>query len=60
MQHPELPQKFLDMLYDVLDEKFHEEVYQMYLKGEKEAQEYKEYYYTELWKDLNHVTGGLA
>lgn len=60
MQRPELPQKFLDFLYTSLNEEFHEDIYQLYLKYERECQEYKEYYYTELWKELNHITGGQA
>lgn len=57
---PELPQKFLDILYTSLDETFHKDVYQMFLKAEQEKQEYREYYYAELWKTLNHETGGQA
>lgn len=60
MQRPELPQKLLDFLYTSLDETLHEDVYQKFLKAEREKQEYKEYYYTEFWKELNHVTGGQA
>lgn len=57
---PELPQKFLDILYTSLDGKFHQEVYELFLRGEQQKAEYKEHYYGEAWKKLNHVTGGEA
>ncbi len=57
---PELPQKFLDILYTSLDEKFHQDVYELFLKAEQEKQDYKEQYFSELWKTLNHETGGQA
>jgi len=57
---PELPQVFLDMLYKTLDEKFHEEIYSLFLGGERQKQEYKEFYYSKMWEEENHKTGGQA
>ena len=54
---PELSQDLLDILYGTLDEKFHEEIYALFLDGERQKQEYKEFYYGLMWEKKDHATG---